>query len=102
MSQLPRKVGDFTLTRQVHSGPLSERFLGILDSPVGKQVSIRRLGPDVTADRQLTTAIENRIADLLPIKHALLVEVLDLVIHLRLGAISPEGATFHGLLHFAD
>ena len=34
--------------------------------------------------------------------HRFAVEVLDLVIHLRLGAISPEGAPFHGLLHFAD
>ena len=33
--------------------------------------------------------------------HRLAVEVLDLVIRLRLGAIGPVGATFDSLLHFA-
>ena len=32
----------------------------------------------------------------------LAVEVLNFIIHLRLGTVCPVGATFHGLLHLAD
>jgi len=77
MALLPRKVGSVTLMRALGNDGATETFIGILDQPAGKQVIVRKVLPVIARDEARYTSLRSRVADLMPIRHAGLLSVLD-------------------------
>ena len=77
---LPKKIGPFTLMRQLATDGVSESFVAILDEPAGKQVVVHRLFPWVSRDPARLQPIEARVQDLTGIRHPGLVAITDYVV----------------------
>ncbi len=75
MTQLPRKVGHFTLMRRLGADAVAESYVAILDEPAGKQVVARRIHPAIVDDPVLMSRIRARVLDLEPIRHPAVAQV---------------------------
>ena len=73
---LPKKIGPFTLMRELEDDGIHVAYLAILDVPAGKQVIARKLHPYVTRDADRLAGIEKRVEALQALKHTSLAKIL--------------------------
>ncbi|MBN2798475.1 MAG: protein kinase, partial [Deltaproteobacteria bacterium] len=79
MQSLPTRIANLTLMRRLGANALAESFLGVLDDPPGRMVSVRRLHPWVVQSPDLMRQIETRLLDLSSGSHPSLVNILEYV-----------------------
>jgi serine/threonine protein kinase len=103
---LPRKVGPFTLMRQLAADAVAESYVAILDAPAGKQVIVRRILPLVYRDPARLQAVRTRIGDLQHVRpSAALAPILgirDVDGELYVVEEQPEGVEFTAFLAAAS
>ncbi len=73
---LPRAVGAYVLEQRLGIGGIAESFKGTTAGPSRAPVVIRRLLPFISSDATRRAAIEQRVRDLISIRHPFLVPVL--------------------------
>ena len=101
--ELPHKIHDATLIRELDRDGITINYHAIMDSPAGQHAQVRRVLPHVTPNAEESASIQRRIADLSHISHPFLQRVNQLTLDQEVVYIIEghrEGLSLHQVLQW--